>query len=113
MILSSSFENKENIRVSKKAIKGGLNFEILGNIYIDRYKQLPGVNNVQVYFIVGDQSCVKSLVSVSKKVNEVTEAFDHILKNVILDCDVCPLKSICEDIEALRELHFGISKNKK
>ena len=112
MILSSSFENKENVRVSKKAIKKGLSFEKLGNIYIDHYKKLPGVNNVQVYFIVGDYDFVGDLVEISKKVNEVTEAFDHILKNVILYCEVCPLQTICEDVEALRELHFAINKEK-
>ena len=108
MILSSSFENKENVRVSKKAIKKGLNFETLGNIYLDRYHRLEGVNNVQIFFIVGDWDFVSDLVAISKKVNEVTNAFDHILKNVILDCDVCPLKTICDDIEALRELHFQV-----
>ena len=108
MILSSSFENKENVRVSKKAVKQGLNFEILGNLYLQHYRRLPGVNHVQVYFIVGDPPFVKDLVGLTKKVGEVTEAFDHILKNVILDCDVCPLKTICEDIEALRELHFSM-----
>ena len=113
MILSSSFENKENVRVSKKAIKKGLDFETLGNLYIQRYKQLPGVNHVQIFFLVGDPPCVKDLMAVSKKVNEVTDAFDHILKNVILDCDVCPLQSICEDIEALRELHFSMKDGKK
>lgn len=110
MILSSSFENKENVRVSKQAIKKGLTFETLGNIYVDRYKRLEGVHHVQVYFIVGDYDFVKELVRVSHKVNEVTNAFDHILKNVILDCEVCPLKTICEDIEALRELHFSVNK---
>ena len=108
MILSSSFENKENVRVSKKAVKQGLNFEILGNLYRQRYHRLPGVNHVQVYFIVGDYDFVPQLVALSRKVNEVTQAFDHILKNVILDCDVCPLKTICEDIEALRKLHFDL-----
>ncbi len=112
MVLSSSFENKENVRVSKKAIQKGLSFELLGNLYIQHYKQLEGVNNVQVYFIVGDQDCVRDLIDISKKVNEVTDAFDHILKNVILDCDVCPLKTICEDIEALRELHFSVNNKK-
>ncbi len=112
MVLSSSFENKENVRVSKNAIKKGLTFETLGNLYIQHYRQLPGVNNVQIYFIVGDQDFVKDLIQVSKKVNEVTNAFDHILKNVILDCDVCPLKTICEDIEALRELHFSVNNKK-
>lgn len=113
MILSSSFENKENVRVSKKAVKNGFTFETLGNIYIERYKKLEGVNNVQVYFIVGDYDFINDLIAVSKKVNEVTEAFDHILKNAVLDCEVCPLKSICEDVEALRELHFSMNKNKK
>ena len=112
MVLSSSFENKENVRVSKKAIQNGLSFETLGNLYIQRYKQLPGVNHVQVYFIVGDWPVVNELVALSQKVNEVTDAFDHILKNVILDCDVCPLKTICDDIEALRELHFAANKTK-
>ena len=110
MILSSSFENKENVRVSKKAIKNGLTFETLGNIYIDHYKKLQGVNFVQMFFIVGDYDFLKDLVAIDKKVTEVTNAFDHILKNVILDCDVCPLKTICDDIEALRELHFKVNK---
>ena len=110
MILSSSFENKENVRVSKKAIKKGLDFETLGNLYIEDYKKLPGVNHVQIFFLVGDYDVTSELVALSKKVNAVTDAFDHILKNVILDCDVCPLKTICEDIEELRTLHFSMKE---
>lgn len=106
MILSSSFEQKENIRVSKKAIKNGLSFEILGNIYINHYKQMEGVNNVKIIFITGDYPMIPALCDLAKKTNEITETFDHVLKNVILDCEVCPLKTICNDIEALREEHF-------
>ena len=112
MILSSSVENKENIRVSKKAIKNGLNFTTLGNIYINHYKQMEGVNNVIVIFIVGDYSFLPDLVKLSKKTDEVTNAFDHILRDVILDCAICPLKKICEDVEALRKLHFETAKEK-
>lgn len=106
MILSSSFDNKENIRVSKKAIKNGLNFEILGNLYINYYKKIEGVNNVIMFFIVGDLNEINDLVKISKDVNDVTNAFDHILKDIIADCEVCPLKKICEDVEELRKLHF-------
>ena len=113
MILSSSFENKENVRVGKQALKKGLNFETLGNLYIQSYKKMKGVNHVQIYFIVGDVDFISELIGISKKVNEVTNAFDHILKNVILDCDVCPLKTICDDIEALRELHFSVNGKKE
>ena len=106
MILSSSFENRENIRVSKKAIKKGLSFEILGNLYINHYKRMEGVNNAIIIFIVGDYDFNSELSKMSKYVDEVTNNFDHVLKNVILDCEACPLKTICEDIEELRELHF-------
>lgn len=108
MILSSSIENKENVRVSKKAIKEGINFEIIGNLFINHYKKIEGVNNVWMIFLVGDYPFIDNLVEKSKEVDAITNAFDHILKNVIVDCEVCPLMTICEDIEALRELHFNI-----
>lgn len=106
MILSSSIENKENIRVSKKAVKKGLSFETIGNLFINHYKKIKGVNNVWMIFIVGDYPCVEKLVELSHEVDEVTNAFDHILKNVIVDCEECPLQVICDKIEELRELHF-------
>jgi len=112
MVLSSSVENKENIRVSKKAIQDGISFETIGNLYINHYKQLKGVNHVQIFFIVGDHPCIQDLVQISESVEAVTDAFDHLLKNVILDCEVCPLQVICDDIEELRDLHFDAINRK-
>lgn len=110
MILSSSIENKENVRVSKKAVKKGINFEIIGNLFINHYKKIEGVNNVWMIFLVGDYPFTDNLVKKSLEVDTITNAFDHILKNVIVDCAVCPLEIICDDIEALRELHFDVNK---
>lgn len=106
MVLSSSFQNKENVRVSRKALKRGLNFEILGNLYIDHYRRIKGVNSCRVVFVTGDHPFLEELCALSRRVSEVTDAFDHILKNVVLDCDICPLKPICDDVEELRRLHF-------
>lgn len=110
MILSSSIENKENVRVSKKAVKKGINFETIGNLFINHYKKIEGVNNVWMIFLVGDFPFIHKLVEKSREVDAITNAFDHILKNVIVDCEHCPLTVICEDIEALRELHFNAKK---
>ena len=110
MILSSSIQNRENVRVSKKAIKKGINFEIIGNLFINHYKKIEGVNNVWMIFIVGDYPFIENFVQKSYEVDNITNAFDHILKNIILDCEVCHLRTICDDIEALRELHFDIKK---
>lgn len=113
MILSSSLQNRENIRVSKNAIKKGINFETIGNLFINHYKKIEGVNNVWMIFLVGDYPFIENLVQESSEVDAITNAFDHILKNVITDCTICPLKIICEDIEGLRELHFDIESAKK
>ena len=113
MILSSSVENKEHIRVSKKAIKNGLNFTIIGNLFINRYKKLPGVNHVWMIFIVGDYQIIPELVKQSYEVDRITNAFEHVMKNIITDCSICPLQTICDDVEALRELHFKSLKEKK
>lgn len=113
MVLSSSMENIEQVRVSKEAIQKGLTFTTVGNLIIDQYKQEYGVNHVQVIFITSDVKNIKELVHVGKQVEDVTNAMDHILKNIILDCDCCPLHPICDDIEALRELHFNVKEEKK
>lgn len=113
MILTSSVENKENIRVSKKAVKAGLDFSIIGNLFINRYKTIPGVNHVWMIFIVGDYSFISDLVKQSQEVDRITNAFEHVMKDIITDCNVCPLQTICDDVEVLRELHFKSVKEKK
>jgi len=113
MILSSSVENKEHIRVSKKAIKNGLDFSIIGNLFINRYKKIPGVNHVWMIFIVGDYPMITELVKLSYEVDKITNAFEHVMKNIITDCSICPLQTICDDVETLRKLHFKSIKEKK
>lgn len=106
MVLSSSMDNKEHVRVSKKAVENGLNFATIGNMIIDKYKKDLNVNHAQVIFITKEIPEIEKLVEQGEKVDEITNAFDHILKNIILDCAVCPLNKICDEVEALRKIHF-------
>lgn len=110
MILSSSMEQKEQVRVSKEAIQNGLDFSKVGSLIINHYKQQYGVQNVQVVFITEELKNIDQLVHQGTRVDNITNAFDHILKNIILDCDMCPLHPICDDVEALREIHFDVNK---
>ncbi len=113
MILTSSVENRENIRVSKKAIKEGLNFSIIGNLFMNRYKTIPGVNHVWMIFLVGDYPFLPELMKQSFEVDRITNAFEHVMRDIITDCNVCPLQTICDDVEKLREQHFRSVKEKK
>lgn len=109
MMLSSSMEQREQVKVSKQAVKAGLDFATIGHLIIDKYKKEFGAKHVQVLFITEELPVIKELVEQGKKTEEITNAFDHILKNIILDCDLCPLHPICDDVEELRKIHFGNS----
>lgn len=111
MMLSSSMEQKEQVRVSKQAIKNGLDFSTIGHMIIDKYKKEFDVKHVQVLFITEKLPVISQLIEQGKKVDEITNAFDHILKNIILDCDLCPLHPICDDVEELRKIHFEVKQN--
>ena len=99
MMLSSSMDQKEQVRVSKKAVKKGLDFATVGNLMIQRYKEEFQAKHVQILFITRELPVMDQLIAQGKKVDEITNAFDHILKNIILDCDLCPLHPICDDVE--------------
>ena len=109
-MLSSSMEQKEQVKVSKQAIRNGLDFATIGRMIISKYKKELGVKHVQVMFITEELPIIKELMDQGKKVDEITNAFDHILKNIILDCDLCPLHPICDDVEELRKIHFEVQQ---
>ena len=44
----------------------------------------------------------------AKKANDVTGTLTHILEGLPTDCSVCALKDVCEEVEGMKELHFGI-----
>lgn len=110
MMLSSSMERREQVRVSKKAVKRGLDFATIGRIIISKYKRELGAKHVQVLFITEALPAIKELMEQGKRAEAITDAFDHILKNIILDCDLCPLHPICDDVEELRQIHFHVKE---
>ncbi len=110
MIRSSSTSQNEAVRVSKQAVKDGISFENIGNLLISLYKKIPGVKNVSVYFITSPLVDKKAAKSIAEKKREITNALNHVMKDVNFDCASCGLKSICDEVEGLREMHFKNSE---
>ncbi|MCQ2421305.1 MAG: carbon monoxide dehydrogenase [Clostridia bacterium] len=111
MVRVSSESNQEQVRVSKKALAGGIRFASVGNAYIRKYKQLKGVRHVRVIFLV-DQPVISELVGNAKKVDAITKTLTHILDGLPTDCSHCDLKPVCDEVEGMRELHMGQGKKK-
>ncbi len=110
MVRISSESNREQVRLSKTAIARGIDFRKVGAAYITGYRRNPHVRHVQLVFIT-DNDVVAELVATAKKVDGITKTLTHILEGLPTDCGSCNLKPICDEVEGMREMHFGM-KNK-
>lgn len=108
MVRMSPESYREQVRVSKKAIKKGISFKSIGASYIKAYKQNPNVLDVKVMFITQPGFDFAKMKDMAKKADAVTGTLTHILEGLSTDCSVCALKDICDEIEGMKELHFGI-----
>ncbi len=106
MMRTSSENLREQIRVSKKAIKQGISFEKIGNALIDRYLENKLVRCVRIIFITDKSADYSRLYRIAVKNNEITKALNHALNHINFDCNSCNLKPICDEVEGMRELHF-------
>ncbi len=106
MIRTSSKAHKESVRVSKAAVKNGIDFQKIGNLLISKYKENPAVKGVKVIFITEDSVDFSALEELSRKNHEITETLNQVMNNLTFDCDTCNLKAICDEVEGMRELHF-------
>ena len=108
MVRMSPESYREQVRVSKKAIRKGISFQGIGNSYIKAYKKDANVLNATVIFVTAPGYDYKAMKDSAKKANDITNTLTHILEGLSTDCSVCALKDICDEVEGMKELHFGI-----
>jgi CO dehydrogenase/acetyl-CoA synthase beta subunit len=107
MVRISSESNREQVRVSKAALARGADFKRIGAAYIKGYHKNEHVRRVQLVFVT-DNAAVAELSGLAKKVDGITKTLTHILEGIPTDCGSCNLKPICDEVEGMRELHFGM-----
>lgn len=107
MMRVSASKRKESVRVSKEALKRGLSFEKVGNRMIQAFHQNEAVDAVKIIYITDPEFDYERMEALLTESEAITETIDHMLKDVKMDCDVCNLKPVCDEVEGLRELHFA------
>lgn len=110
MTRASALNMREQIRVSKKALKNKVSFEDFGNALIGEYLKNPVVKSVQIIFITEFEK-FDELGDIAAKIKATTSALNHILDNVIFDCSSCNLKEICDEVDGMKELHMKKTKS--
>ena len=110
MIRSSSDSFREQVRVSKDAVRRGITFEQVGNSYITQFKKNPAIKSVKVIFVTVDVPDYAEMKKDAKKVRDITKTLSKILEGMATDCHSCSMREICDEVEGLKELHFGKEK---
>ena len=107
MMRTSGQSAREAVRVSKKALQGGITFEKMGNAMISHYKENPNVLAVRIRFVTLDDFEYDKLSEEAKIAVEIRNSLSKIQKGLPTECSVCEIREICNEVEGLRELHFG------
>lgn len=107
MMRSTSRSHKEAVRVSKKAIKDGVDFCEIGSLLIEKYKENPAVKGVKVIFITALDADYPETEKIAEKNYAIAETLNHVMNSIVFDCDTCNLKAICDEVEGMKELHFN------
>ncbi len=106
MIRALSEDNREQVRVSKDAVRAGISFKNVGFDYIRKFREKENVRSVRVMFVTEPKADYASLRTLARKVNDITRSLSTILDGIPTDCDSCGLREICDEVEGMRELHF-------
>ena len=106
MIRALSEDNREQVRVSRDAIRGGISFRNVGFNYIRKFREKENVRGVRVIFVTAPEADYPGLRAQARKVTDITRSLSTILDGIPTDCDSCGLREICDEVEGMRELHF-------
>ncbi len=107
MIRTSSESSREQVRISKEAIRSGISFERVGADFIRQYRKNTNILNVRMLFITAPDANYDGARRLAKSTKDITMSLTKILEGMPTDCGSCQLKPICDEVEGLKELHFG------
>ena len=109
MLRFSAESGREQVRLSKRALRDGISFRQVGYDFICRYRENSNVLAVKLIFITAPEGPYEALAACSRRSTEITRTLCTILDGLPMDCSACHLKPVCDEVEGMRELHFGRS----
>ncbi|MCQ2510105.1 MAG: hypothetical protein MJ116_06540 [Lachnospiraceae bacterium] len=113
MVRTSNQNHREQVRIGKEALKKGMTFEAIGDSFIRKYRQNEKVLQVCVIFITDENMDYEAFYREAKQAADIRNSLSLIKKGLPTECSICEIKEICNEVEGLRELHFGKQEKKR
>lgn len=104
----SPVSQREPVRIARKVLaEKKMSFGDIGQMYLGRYEKISGVCNVNVIFVTHEKFDYRALEQKLGRAEQVTQSLSHIFTDLNMDCSTCSQKTVCDEVEGLRALHFG------
>ena len=110
MMRAAVLSNREQIRVSKSALKAGLSFEHIGNLFISKYKENKHVRAVKVIFVTHPDAPYEELERLAKSSVEITRTLNHVFADIDMNCHACEWKPVCDEVEGIKDMHLKMAR---
>lgn len=112
MVRISTIHKREMVRVDRQALSRGLDFQKAGALMLRSFHENPKIEAVKLIFINLEDFPYDALLQCAQKADKITKTIDHMMTNLVMDCEVCSLQEVCDEVEGLRELHFAQEEEK-
>ena len=89
MIRTSSENHREQVRISREAVKNGISFERIGNSFLNKYKEDDNILAAKVLFITAPNVDYAELLKCARQVSKITLGLTKILEGMSTDCTTC------------------------
>ena len=109
MMRISSVKEREPVRISRRTLDEGMDFSGIGACFEDAYRQHSQVLFVQTYFITAPHADYRTLGETARRFEEITESMNSIFHGLSMDCSTCAQKTVCDEIDGMRELHLEMA----
>jgi hypothetical protein len=97
----STMRGREQVRVSRAAVTGGLDLGIVGSVYNGAYCAHPAVEWAKTTFVTLADADFAGLKGIADRAEAYVMSLDHPLNNLNMDCGSCNLKVVCDEAEKL------------
>ena len=78
----------------------------VGQSFLQAYHEHPAVEAVKLVFITLPDFPYDEAARVAESGENITKTLDHLLQKVKMDCNICSLKEVCAEVEALCKTDF-------
>ena len=106
MMRISAVKEREPVRVSREALKRGMDFGSVGKAFLDAYLAHSQVEAARVIFLTTTEAPYARLQELAGKFDRITASLDQVFAGLSMDCTTCGQRELCEEIEGLKDLHL-------